>query len=71
MFVSRQGTIVNLDQVSLIILVEDKIEFYGNTDKPDLDLDQMPLIEGYFYESPEEAQVAFNKIKVLSNTFDI
>lgn len=73
MFVSRQGTrtIVNLDQVSLIMLVDDKIEFYGNSDKPNLVLAEMPFIEGYFYESPEEAQVAFNKIKVLINTFDI
>lgn len=71
MFVSKDDSIVNLSHVSAIMLNRDKIEFYGEPQNEEADLDDLPLIESYIYKTEEQAIEAYEKIKAFTRTLDI
>lgn len=71
MFVSKNESIVNLAHVSVIIISGDKIEFYGEPKNEEADLDDLPLIEAYIYNTYEEAKKAYEEIKKHISSLEI
>lgn len=63
MFVSKNESIVNLAHVSLVMINDNKIDFYGEPQNEQADLDDLPLIESYIYKTDIEATKAYEEIK--------